>query len=534
MHDFSAAPTLTAPRGVFDLSNGHKFTIDFDYIYPFYDEEVYPGDTLTVTPHMFGRLATPLFPVMDNMFLDIHFFSIAMRQLWTNSRKFFGEQENPGDSTDYTVPQMVAPPTTGYGELSLADYFDYPTKVPDYEHIALYIRGYNHIYNEWFRDQNLIDSIVWSDGDGPDTTTPKDLLKRGKKHDYFTSGLVSPQKSDTGAVDLPLGTTAPITGLGAQNQTYGTVNINVYEAGGTGTVQYANSREFDGSGGSSYSQYLEEDPDNPGFPNLKVDLSNATASTIIQLRTSMMMQALLELDARAGTRYPEIVYANFGVDFPDLTYRPEFLGGTSVPIGVNPVHSTYDDGTNNTKGALGGVGTVSVNGGGFTKSFVEHGIVIGVVSARADLTYSQGLNRKHSRKTRFDYMYPILQHVGDQATLTKEIYMQDPTQDTGSTGTPDNERVFNYQERYAELKYGKHKITGLFRPNATQSLEAYHLSEELGSVPTFDQTFIEQNTPIDRAIVVPSQPHLIIDSYTEVRAARPMDVHSIPGLGSRF
>ena len=262
--------------------------------------------------------------------------------------------------------------------------------------------------------------------------------------------------------------------------------------------------------------------------NLYADLTNATAATILQLREAEAIQRLLELDSRAGTRYAEITYSVFGVRFNDLTYRPEFLGGSSAPIQTTQIPQTSNDGTNGAIGELGGYGTVTSRNNGFTKSFTEHGVLIGTVSARADLTYSQGLNRLFDRTTRYDYLYPILQNIGDQSTLVKELYCQDPATDTGSTGTPDNERTFNYQERYAELKYKPSWITGLFRPNASASLESWHLSQEFTSLPSFDQTFIESATPMDRAIATPAEPHLILDCYFNLQCARPMHMYSIP------
>jgi hypothetical protein len=529
-YDMAAAPTLTVPRANFNRSHGGKTTIDFDYLYPLYFDEVYPGDTFNMDATIVGRLATPLYPLMDNMSLDTHFFYIPMRQLWDNSRKFFGEQIDPGDSIDYTIPKISATATTGYGELSLADYFTLPTKVPDYEWNALYARAYVHCYNEWFRDQNLIDSVTFSTADGPDTTTDLTIQKRGKRHDYFTSGLVSPQKNgdSTTSVSLPLGTDAPVTGIGSAVQT-GRAARSAYETDGTAIENYTL-----GWSSATTNIMIEDDPNNAGYPNIRADLSNATAATILQLREAMAIQRLLELDARAGTRYAEIVYSTFGVQMTDLTYRPEFLGGGSSPIEVHQQASSYDDGTNDTKGELGGFGTVVSRNNGFTKSFTEHGIVLGFVSARADITYQQGLNRMFDRTTRYDYLYPIMQNIGDQATLVKELYCQDPATDTGSTGTPDNERVFNYQERYAELKYKPSWITGLFRSNCTASLEAWHLSQEFSSLPSFDQTFIEQATPVDRAIKTPSEPHLILDCYFNLQCARPMNIYSIPGMGDRF
>jgi hypothetical protein len=522
--DMSVAPTMSAPRANFNRSHGLKTTIDFDYLYPCYYDEVYPGDTFNMDTTMFARLATPLYPLMDNMFLDIHYFYIPMRQLWDNSRKFFGEQVDPGDSIDYTIPYMTATASTGYAELSLHDYFGLPTKIPDYTHNALYHRAYAHCYNEWFRDQNLIDSVAMSTADGPDTTTNTSLLKRGKRHDYFTSGLVAPQKSVDGAVDLPLGTSADIKWRTFSGTSYtGKWSVERTDASTVAQLSYGDTADTH-TGNVAANTMM----------NQYADLTNATAATILELRQAMAIQRLLELDARAGTRYNEIVYSVFGVRMVDMTYKPEFLGGGSTMIGVNQVPSTYDDGTNNTKGDLGAYGTGVLSNAGFTKSFTEHGVVIGIISARADLTYQQGLDKLMSRSTRYDYLYPILQNIGDDTVLTKEIYCQDPATDTGATGTPDNERVFCYQERYAELKYKPSRITGLFRSNCTSSLEAWHLSQEFSSLPTFNQTFIESNTPVDRAIVTATEPHLIIDGYFNLQCARPMHLYSIPGMGDRF
>lgn len=524
-YDMSQAPTMGSPRSSFDRSSGYKTGIDFDYIYPVYWDEVYPGDTFTFKPNILARLSTPLYPLMDNMFLDIHSFYIPLRQLWDNSRKFFGEQVDPGDSIDYTIPTMTAPAVTGYGEESLSDYFRLPTKVPDYEHSAIYHRAYAHCYNEWFRDQNLVDSVIWSSADGPDTTTNTSLLKRGKRHDYFTSCLTSPQKGD--AVDLPLGTTAPIEYIAGAG-----LNNLIRKASDDSLIAGTVGLQVIGSG------VMADGNNNPVFldPNdsLYVDLNSATAATVVQLREAMAIQRLLELDARAGTRYNEIVYSTFGVRMVDMTYKPEFLGGGSVPIGVNQVAQTSNDGTNGSVGQLGAFGSAFLKSGGWTKSFTEHGVVLTVVSARADITYQQGLDKLMSRSTRYDFLYPILQNIGDDAVLVKEIYCDDPATDTGGTGTPNNERVFGYQERYAELKYKPSAVTGRFRSNCTQPLDPWHLAEEFASMPSLDQTFIECNTPIERALSVTTEPHLILDCYFDLQCARPMHMYSIPGMGSRF
>jgi hypothetical protein len=507
-HQFSQAPTADIPRSSFNRSHGYKTTFDAGYLIPVYVDEALPGDTITMNPTMFARLNTPIYPIMDNMFLDVHFFSVPVRQIWDNFRKFTGEQANPSDSTDFTVPVSTATATTGYSNQSLQDYMGLPTQVPDYEHSSLFTRAYNHIYNEWFRDQNLVDSAVVDTDDGPDNPADYVLRKRGKRHDYFTSSLPWLQKGD--AVDLPLGTSADIVS-------------DVQTSSNSSTVKYSVDDDYHRlSTGSTYLYLSTNTGDEAN--KLYADLSNATAATINQLRQAFQIQKLLERDARSGTRYSEIVKAHFGVSFMDVTYRPEFLGGTSTPINVTSVPQTSETGTT-PQGTLAAFGTATLQGGGFTKSFTEHCIVMGIASVRADLTYQQGLNRMFSRSTRYDFYWPALAHIGEQAVLNKEIYLD---------GSSNDEDVFGYQERWAEYRYKPSLITGKLRSNDVATLDPWHLSQEFGSLPALNQTFIEENPPMDRVVAVTTEPDFLMDCYFNLQCARPMPLYSVPGLIDHF
>lgn len=515
-HQFSRVPEANIPRSVFNRSHKYATTFDEGYLIPIMVDEALPGDTFSVDASLFARLATPIVPIMDNMNMNVFYFSVPVRLVWNNFQKFMGEQTDPGDSTDYHVPQIVAPAVTGWTVGSLADYFGIPTGVAGLTCSSLWHRGYNLIVREWFRDQNLIDSPVVDVDDGPDTASDYVVRRVCKVHDYFTSALPWPQKG-TG-VSLPLGTEAPVLGIGKYNTTYGSSPLNVYESDGT-TSTYATSQQVDGA--NANLEFYVEQKGATGYPNIRADLSGATAATINDLREAFQLQRLMERDARGGTRYIELVRSHFGVVSPDLRpTRPEYLGGSSSPVFITPVPQTGETATT-PQGNLAGYGTVADKATGFTKSFTEHCLIFALMCVRTIPTYQQGLPRMFSRLHRFDFYFPALAHLGEQAILNKEIYAQ---------ATADDDLVFGYQERFAEYRYFPNQITGKLRSTYSTPLDIWHLAQEFGSLPTLDQTFIEENAPMSRVIAVNTEPHFIFDSYFNIRCARPMPVYSVPGL----
>lgn len=518
--NFSQSPSATVPRSSFDRSHGIKTTFDAGNLIPFFCDEVLPGDTFNLKANLFGRLATPITPIMDNMYLDTQFFYVPYRLLWNNFQKMFGEQDNPGDSTDFLAPKMTST-AASHGEQTIYDYFGLPTKIDGIEHSSAPLRAYNLIYNEWYRDQNLIDSVIVNKDDSDDDVADYQILKRCKRHDYFTSALPWAQKGD--AVTLPLGTSAPVV----SNEQI------IYLKDATTAQQIrpkANTSNMMLVEGSRTQTNVLKFGQESG---LQTDLTNATAATINSLRLAFQVQKLFERDARGGTRYTEILKSHFGVTSPDSRLqRPEYLGGSSTRINITPIPQTSETGTT-PQGTLGAYGLVSSKKHGFNKSFVEHGFVIGLLSVRADLNYQQGLNKMWSRRTRFDFYVPALAHLGEQSILNKEIYAQGSSV-LNPSGDPQDEDAFGFQERWAEYRYKPSQITGLFRSNATQSLDTWHLGQDFTSLPALNESFIKENPPIDRVIAVPSEPHMIIDGHISLKCTRPMPLYSVPGMIDHF
>lgn len=521
-------PRADVPRSTFHTMHTHKTTFHSGYLVPIYVDEVLPGDVHKGDVTVFGRLATPLFPIMDNMKLETFFFFVPSRLVWDNWKKMMGEQANPGDSIAYTVPQCVSP-SNGFAVCSIGDYFGLPTvgmlvSAGTVSVNAMPLRAYNLIWNEWFRDENLNNSVVVSKGDGPDASTQYALLRRNKRHDYFTSCLPWPLKGGT-TISLPLGGFAAVNPIIPGVSTFQLQGGNhppmTPRADATTVGQtLVNAMWLEGSGDNEPNTSLHW-----LTSGLQADLSTATGATINAMRLAVATQQLLEKDARGGTRYTELLKQHFGVTPEDARLqRPEYIGGGQTDIQTSAVPQTSAQIAAGTP--LGTLGAAGIMNGQHRFSYhaTEHGYIIGLIHCGADLTYQQGLHKMWTRKTRYDFYWPTFAHLGEQVVKQGELYV---------IGDANDDNVFGYQERWAEYRHRPGRITGMFKSPSAGAIDQWHLAQRFLAAPLLNPTFIQDNPPVDRVIAAgqtADNMQILFDSVFKIASTRPLPTFSVPGL----
>ena len=550
---FATNPTsIDVQRSVFDRSSSVKTTFNVGELVPFYIDEVLPGDTFSIDRSIVARLQTLITPPMDNLYLDTYFFYVPNRLVWEHWKQFCGENtDSPWiPQTEYEIPQIIAP-EGGWSTGTLADYFGIPTGVSNLSVSALPFRAYALIVNDWFRDENLCDPLAFPTTDatvaGVNTGNfVTDCAKGGKPyiaakyHDYFTSCLPSPQKGPDVAIPVADAGQYAVVGNGKTlafsngSQMFGLtgtsvnpsmwMNTSAYNRDLSATTATSPGSTMHGLFGVATADQLGENLDRSGL--IAISTGNAQAATINQLRLAFQIQKFYEKAARGGTRYIEVIKSFFGVTSPDARLqRPEYLGGNRLPIHIQQVvqnSGTQDSGT--PQGTPTGLSVTSDTHSDFTKSFVEHGFVIGLMVARYDHTYQQGIERFWSRKSKFDYYWPVFANIGEQAVKNKEIYAQ---------GNAKDDEVFGYQEAWADYRYKPNRVSGEMRSTASAPLDSWHFADKYTQLPTLSDEWIrEDKSNVDRALAVTSavSNQIFCDIFIQNRSTRPMPLYSVPGL----